>query len=129
MTEEELDAVIDAWVAAQETGMDSPEYEKNEWAVDLVIDWSLGPDSGNPELLWRFILATYKRDISQRVVGMLAAGPVENLLSEFGPDYIASVEDLARQDERFRWLLGGVWRLEMTDEVWQRLQSARDVVW
>lgn len=129
MNQEELDAVIDAWIAAQEAEEGSPEYEKSFWAVGEVIDWGLGPEVGKPELLWRFILSAYKRDFSERVAAVLAAGPIEDLLSEFGPDYIARVEELARKDGRFKWLLGGVWRLGMTDEVWRRLESARDEVW
>jgi len=56
---------------------------------------------------------------------MLAAGPLEDLLSSFGPDYIDRVETLARDDGRFKLLLGGVWRLGMTDDVWGRMQAAR----
>jgi len=131
MGEEELEEIVNAWIAAQEAHeaeKDGPEYEKNEWAVHEVIDWSLA-ECGNPELLWRFILKTYKHDFSEYIAGMLAAGPVEDLLSNYGPDYIARVEELAQKDGRFKWLLGGVWRLGMTDEVWQRLRSARGEVW
>ena len=39
------------------------------------------------------------------------------------------IEELARKDPKFNYLLGGVWRNAMTDEVWQRLQAIRNHVW
>ncbi len=122
MTEAELQELVDAWIAAEDAQAFTPDFENHSWAVSQVIDWAL---EGEAELLWRFILAAYTRDISAKVTGILAAGPLEDLLSQHGPDHIDQVEDLARRDERFNHLLGGVWRLSMTDEVWARVQSVR----
>lgn len=36
---------------------------------------------------------------------------------------------LAKEDERFNYLLGGVWQNTMSDEVWKRVQAARREVW
>lgn len=122
MREDELQEIVGAWIAAQETGRGSAEFEKHEWAVSKVVMWGVTDQS---ELLWRFITAAYKRDLSDDVSGMLAAGPIEDLLSTFGPAYITRVEELAAKDDRFRSILCGVWRQVMTDEVWMRLLAAR----
>lgn len=122
MREREFQKLVDAWIARQEAEEDSPEYEKHKWAVYEVFDWHI---RDQPELLWRFIVEAHKRGLSEWASGMLAAGPIEALLSTFGPNYIERIEGLAAKDEGFKSLLCGVWRLGMTDEVWVRLRAAR----
>jgi hypothetical protein len=90
------------------------------------MDWHL---NGEDELLWQFILNTYVRNLSGNVIAILAAGPLEDLLATVGPKYIDRVEQLARRDPKFNWLLGGVWKNNMTDEVWERVQAIRLNVW
>ena len=126
MDETELSKVVDAWIAGESASRGSPEYETNWWAISEVSDWSL---ERNGELLWRFILAAYKRNLPDKVIAVLAAGPVEDLLAKEGPDFIDRVETLARQDPKFNYLLGGVWRNTMTDDVWQRVENIRNHVW
>ncbi|HZH30488.1 MAG TPA: hypothetical protein VEY11_06970 [Pyrinomonadaceae bacterium] len=126
MEDAELRTVVDAWIAATEAERGTPEEQSNWWAISEVINWQL---EGEAELLWRLVLAAYRRELSDKVLASLAAGPLEDLLSDFGPAYIDRVEELARKDPRFNWLLGGVWRLSMTDEVWARVQAARLKVW
>jgi len=91
-----------------------------------VSDWSYHREG---EHVWQFITATYKRDLPDKVFASLAAGPLEDLLAKQGPEFIERVEELARKDPKFNHLLGGVWRNAMTDEVWQRVQAARQDVW
>jgi Family of unknown function (DUF6869) len=115
--------VVDAWVMAQDAAEGSSVYLENEWAVGRVFKWSV--TNPQPDLVWQFVLATYNRNISEDVFGMLAAGPLEDLLSTYGPDYIDRVEELAAKDARFNRLLLGVWQQGMTDDVWNRVQAAR----
>jgi hypothetical protein len=122
----DLDEIVDAWVAAHNAEDRSAEYKSNWWAVEQVMDWALERQG---EQLWRFITVAYKRDLSDRAVGVLAAGPLEDLLAKQGPEFIDRVEELARKDPQFNYLLGGVWRNTMTDDIWQRVQTARHKVW
>ena len=126
MDKAELDKIATAWVTAHQAKQGSPEYEANWWAVSDVMDWALERDG---DLLWEFILEVYKRDLSDRAVGVLAAGPLEDLLAKRGVEFIDRIEELARKDPKFNYLLGGVWRNTMTDEVWQRVQAIRNHVW
>ena len=126
MEETDLNEIVNAWIAAEEAERGAAEHESNWWAVQQVMDWSFERQG---ELLWRFILAAYKRDLSDKAVSVLAAGPLEDLLAKEGPAFIQRVEDLARRDPKFNDLLGGVWRNTMTDEIWQRVQAARHDVW
>src|ERR1044072_8098587 len=125
-TNMDLNEIVDAWLIAAVTKDGSPERESNWWAMEQVIDWHLERQG---EHLWQFITTAYKRDLSDRAVGLLAAGPLEDLLAEQGPEFIDRVEELARKDPKFNYLLGGVWRNSMTAEVWERVQAARHKVW
>ena len=126
MDETELNKIVNAWIAAQDAEQGSAEHESNWWAISKVSDWSFERQG---ELLWRFIMAAYQRDLSDKAVSVLAAGPLEDLLAKQGPEFIERVEELARRDPKFNDLLGGVWRNAMSDEIWQRVQAARHHVW
>jgi hypothetical protein len=126
MDETELDEVVTSWIEGQEAERGSPAHERCWWAISEVMDWSL---ERKGEQLWRFILAMNKRDISPEVAAVFAAGPIEDLLGEQGSEFIDRVEELARKDPKFNHVLGGVWRNTMSDDIWQRVQSARHLVW
>lgn len=66
---------------------------------------------------------------AQVVVGVLAAGPIEDLLSLHGEQFIERFEDGARADLRMAWALGGVRQFQMTDAVWDRVQISADRSW
>ena len=126
MDETDLNQIVNAWIAAEDAERGSPECESNWWVVEQVMDWSLEREG---EHLWRFITAAYQRHLSDKAVSVLAAGPLEDLLAKQAPEFIERVEELARSDPQFNYLLGGVWRNAMTDEIWQRVQAARYKVW
>jgi hypothetical protein len=124
--EAELDRIVTAWIAAEQAERGSPEHATNWWAVSEIMNWAL---EGEGDQLWQFILEVYKRDLPDKVTAVLAAGPLEDLLAKRGVDFIDRIEELARKDPKFNYLLGGVWRNAMTDEVWQRVQAIRNHVW
>ena len=78
-----------------------------------------------PEIAWSAILQIFQRELNEEQMSLLAAGPVETLLSHHGPAFIERVEREAQQSSRFRYLLAGVWRLGMTQDVWDRVRRAR----
>lgn len=51
---------------------------------------------------------------------------MEDLLSGHGAQFIDRVEAQARSDPQFAMFLGGVWRFQMADEVWARVQAVWD---
>jgi hypothetical protein len=127
MNDDELGKLADAWILGvlyghTEDGRETTEHKKYAWALMAPIDWKYDDE---PELLWRFILAVHEKDPDSKVGGHLAAGPVEDLMTRFGTDYIDRVENLARSDDRFRDMLHGTWQDGMSDELWARFQKAR----
>jgi hypothetical protein len=128
MDETELQKLIDAWIAHTDAPKNSAEREANWWAIKEVMNWS-SKSRGSARLLWAFILAAYPRQMSDRAWSYLAAGPLEDLLTIAGEDYIENVEQLAKTDEKFNDLLGGVWRNRMSKDVWRRVQRVRREEW
>jgi hypothetical protein len=127
MNEAELATLVNAWILAHESKEGEPAYQENWWATQQVMDW--GYPDGDPELLWQFIIAAYPKSLSDKVVSVLAAGPVEDLLAKFGDKFIDRVEQLARSEPKFNYVLGGVWKSSMSEGVWERVQRIRTKVW
>ena len=60
---------------------------------------------------------------------MIAAGPLEDLIAGYGAIYINRVEELARKNPRFNYLLGGVWKNSSSEDIWERVEKARLTIW
>lgn len=87
------------------------------------FDWVVQKE---PEKGWQAILAALQDPHLEAHLGTLAAGPLEDLLSYHGEAFISRVENEAKSNPKFAWLLGGVWQCQMTDEVWNRIQQVWD---
>lgn len=101
------------------------EREENFWAFEAFDEAS----RSDPELCWELILQTLHTPHSDSVTEILAAGPLEELLAHFGPQFIERVEAKTREDAEFKDLLGGVWRNSMSDEIWARIEACRGEPW
>jgi hypothetical protein len=106
----ELERVVGAWF----------QYEETFWAWERMRDLT-GMD---PELAWRVITLLMEESPSEDVLGSIGAGPLEDLLSDYGEGLIDRVETRARSDARFRECLAAVWQSDMSDELWARVQNA-----
>ncbi|HEX2878900.1 MAG TPA: hypothetical protein VHO25_05125 [Polyangiaceae bacterium] len=93
------------------------------WASDRMYSLL----EGVPELAWDLIIEMIERAPSDDSLSFIAASPLEDLLSKDGPLFITRVEDRARENTKFRRALGMLNRLGMTDDVWQRVQTAASV--
>ena len=126
-----VEVVANNWITLQryENHNRAPEdvFAKGWELYDLVHD--------QPALGWEIIQAVIDRysigelqsetpTEAQRIIGNLAAGPIEDLLSYHGPDFIDQVLVAARRDSKLTWALGGVWQCGMSDEIFQRVRAA-----
>ena len=125
-TKEELDRIIDAWIVYFSAADYSPEKKQSQWASELQTGWVL---DSQPEIIWEFINIAYKREMPAIAFACLASGPLEDLIADHGRQYIDQIEALARQDPMFNFLLGGVWKRGMPDEIWERVQAIQNEVW
>jgi hypothetical protein len=104
---------------------DSAEKKKLFWAWEKFDDLAREDPRACLQLCEEVL--EYKPD--DRVMALLAAGPLEDVLVRHGPAVIEEVETRARRRPQFRHLLGGVWKNAMKDEVWDRVCKARGKVW
>ena len=120
------------WIAYARLGPDNAPEDVfvDGWAlVDLTWD--------DPETAWEAIKAVIRHyqledyysvhaTEAQTVVGLLAAGPLEDLLSREGASFITAIELEAKSDKRFAWAVGGAWQSTTPDDIWARVQRVAD---
>jgi hypothetical protein len=100
---------------------------KNESAADCPtgqLDFIEAVVS-HPERAWEAILKLVEDSRARQFLGYLAAGPVEDLLSLHGAQFIARIEAAARPNSIFAGMLDGVWQCSMPDEIWSRVQAVK----
>lgn len=124
MNQQDIDAWAEAFVAYQS----DPANDRQDHPLFWASERFMLADGPSPDDCWRAILAVLARRPSEQVLGMLAAGPLEDLIEYSGQDFIGRIEHEARVSPKFRWLLGGVWR-SGEPEVWERVEAAREEAW
>ena len=120
MTRSEIERWATAYIQAQEDPtLLTVENHPLWWAVENFMLPADGPPAGD---CWATILEVLSRNPGEQVLGMLAAGPLEDLIEYHGTDFIDRIEDEARRSPIFRELLGNVWE-SSTPEVWGRIEK------
>lgn len=94
-------------------------------AVDRMMKLAHRADA---EFVWLAILKILEKRPASSVIGVLAAGPLEDLIDGWGAEFVARIELGARQNSAFRHLLGGVW-LADRKPVSARLEKFRGQTW
>jgi hypothetical protein len=104
--------------AAEKWLLESQDDDGDTMMADHVYD--------TPEFVWEVILNLAQRKMSEEQIALLAAGPLETLLASHGGDFIERIERQVQSSPKFAHLLGGVWRQEMPDAIWERIEKARE---
>ena len=93
----------------------------------LILDWIANAETfdaweelsemieDQPEEAWRFVRNMIDLAPTARLACVIAAGPLEDLLSKHSEMFGARMEDSARSDLRFHEALKGVW---LSDPEW-----------
>ncbi len=115
MVLEEIREIAREWIV--EKGNFSEPWEVIE---DLILK--------EPKTAFRIIeeihhLIVSSEPIDYQLMGLLAASHLEELLCESGREVIESIEFLANQDKEFRKCLCGVWKNEIPDGIYSRVQK------
>ena len=124
-TSSEIRDWASAFIAFQDDSDSSRQDHPLFWATARFMN---PPSEAEAENCWAAILEILARNPSDQVIGMLAAGPLEDLIHGFGPIFIDRIERQARQDRQFLELLGGVWE-SSTPAVWARIEAIRGKPW
>ena len=108
--------LVDAWLTAIRAGGSSSIYEANWWAIEAFMELP----SEDPELLWKSILIALEKEDDLKVLGVLAAGPFEDLMCEYGEKIIDRVEEEAKNNPKFIPFMQGVLLSSEDTTVWKR---------
>ena len=74
---------------------------------------------------WFVISELITRSPTERGLGAIGAGPLEDWLQLHGPKVIGLLEGEAARDRRWRVAVSSVWQGDMTDELWERVVRTR----
>ena len=110
-----------AYIQAQQEPSPLQEDHPLWWAVEKFM---LLGNIEDAEECWVGILEVLSQKPPKEVTGMLAAGPLQDLIEYFGLQFIDRIELEAQRSDAFRDLLGGVWE-SGPPEVWTRVQGVR----
>ena len=125
MDELSLNAWSSAYLKLLQHDIRSPEYNDLDWAYEEVVRRT----EEDPESVWQFLDHLSQQQLSDVEMARIAAGPLEDLLVEHGSNFIDRVETLAKSRPRFAQLLGGVWKSDIPDAIWQRIVAVRAGTW
>lgn len=110
------------WIELQNLPRDTHEADELMWAAFEVMNLS----DHNPQKCFDFILEVLSQTDNEWVLTNLAAGPLEDLLSQHPNEGILLVEKEISRNTKLKHILQGVWQNMMPEETWQRLQKLRD---
>jgi len=91
-----------------------------EWSSDADAFYGLLHDE--PDKALSAIFCAMQLTDDQRVLGGLAAGPLEDFLGVHGEEYVDAFHTLALEHRRLREVLDGVWQGAMPKRVWHRIE-------
>ena len=74
---------------------------------------------------WLVIVEIFKNAKSDLDLANLAAGPLEDLLVKHGVKVIDRIEQYSVVNPKFKELLSGVWKSEIQEDIWRRIEEAR----
>ena len=113
------EAVIQAYLRHAALGSADEEYF---WGWEAVTEFVRSRPAAEA---WELVLELLDR-ASEDEVGLVIAGPLEDLVCQHGATLVSEIEQRAVADEYFRWALGGIWlsRGELPDDVLYRIVHA-----
>jgi hypothetical protein len=119
-------ADIADWAAAYVRAQQAPDLLAGDghplwWAVEQFLRFSA---AGRFEDCWSLVLEVLRLTSDPDVLGVLAAGPLEDIIEHAGAAFIDRIERQAGADPAFRRLLEGTWPCG-SPAIWARIESAR----
>ena len=116
-----------AWV---EITVRSDRDRERDGNLEALFDFQSDLIANDPLAALELVKAILAIEDNQNVLGLLAAGMLEDLLPDENGPVIDAVVAEAERDSRFRDLLCGVWFYGMSPDVTERLEKARgEVPW
>ena len=110
------------WLDNWDRSTTDHEKELNSWVDDALY----AAMKNDADYAFKIIEAINEQDATQSQIEVFAAGQVEDLLVHHGATVIQKVVALASRDANFARVLGGVWKRDMPDSVWELVLKYRN---
>jgi hypothetical protein len=95
-------SLVKSWIKYSK---DSKKYSTRFWAVDKVCDYV----QHEPEIAFKIILLLIQEANEDRILALIAAGPLEDFTRLYYKEYMDTIETQLRQNPSFRKCMTGVW--------------------
>jgi hypothetical protein len=96
-----------------------------EWTTEIFYDLA---DAEGSEITWELIQFVEDRLDHIDQFFIFSAGPLEDLIANFGPQFIDRIETRWRQSQRFRVLIAGVWpQSNENTDIWKRIAKLQEL--
>jgi hypothetical protein len=119
MDQDKKNKIAESWIRLHNSKQDSTEYENEFWSFETIDE--LIHQEPNDAL--EVILAIAELCNNEKILANLGAGPIEDLMLYFGPEFIDRVEVEAKKNLKFKRALKSVWLDPEETSVWQRLNK------
>jgi acetoin utilization deacetylase AcuC-like enzyme len=83
----------------------------------------------DPERAWKMIFKLIESVSNEEILVKIGVGPLEDLLSYHSNKLVEKVEMEIKNNEKFANTMQYVWKRNMSEEVWQRIQRAIQEQW
>jgi hypothetical protein len=120
MNKEERSQLVEAWINLQRADPARLDLDSNLWAHGKL--WDLA--RFEPGICLQIVLEIADTEPSDHILASLAAGPLEDMLSMHGESIIEEIERLAVSHATFPAILRNVWKNNIPDPIWRRVQMA-----
>ena len=119
-----FDPELDADLLLDNDDPNHPEQSKAD-RHDSVVCQVLDLAHKEPEDCWRFIQIACEMSLSRDQLELLGAGIFEDLMDEYGLQFIDRVEDAARIDRNVRTVVDAVWVMDMDQSVVRGIKAIK----
>ena len=123
MTPEQKETLIQEWISAQEAWDKNENSDNLHWAIEKLIHL---PEE-DPESTWDVILGILEKDPSDKIIDILAASPLEDLMTYHGEKYINHIEDEIKHNTRLKKCMRGVWLDSKDTPVWKKFYELAEI--
>ena len=82
----------------------------------------------NDQFLWNFIYRAMIVAVNDGDLEHLAAGPMYFFIELYGDEWIFRIENTAKRNPTFSKLLTGVWKANLSECIWSRIEAIQCTV-
>lgn len=118
-----LDELAYKWIEFTQLNKDDPQYHIKFYIWEEVYEITHSDFARGYEL----ILSILKQTEDELVLANLAAGPIEDLLSNFANDGLARLTKDVKKNGKLKRTLQGVWQGGMNDSEWKLFNQIRSL--